>query len=214
MTKRTTMADLEAARDSINTILEKHGHDYRVVIDHAYGQPRPFKQQLGSTGVWDLGPRLPMGECLRWLWAFFDGLLLGTKIAALPEPVVELLQSELWMAFDGAKQDGDDDTPDYMRRLADAVEAIGNPAEAKEWRDYADIISHDMVSPKDMQEGDLIHYGGKHLRVTMIDTDNRIVKARPVEADPDSEPDPTDPHDPTLISMEMNMLAYLLERGV
>ena len=76
MSNRTTMANLDDKVNLINDILERKGDNRRIMIGHAYGQPRAYIVGKDDPygGVWDFSPRLPMGEMLRWLRAFYYGL--------------------------------------------------------------------------------------------------------------------------------------------
>ena len=76
MATRTTMQDLESKAALINDVLGARGDRRRVMIGHAYGQPRAHIVDMDNLygGCSDLSPRLPMGEMLRWLRAFYTGL--------------------------------------------------------------------------------------------------------------------------------------------
>ena len=66
MTKRVTRKDLDAAVVVLNRVTAGDYH-----IGHAYGQPRLERE----GGAFDISPRLPSGELLRWIRAFTDGCI-------------------------------------------------------------------------------------------------------------------------------------------
>ena len=76
MSTRTTQKNLDDKVALINDVLERKGDNRRVMVQHAYGQPRAHIVDKDDIygGVSDLSPRLPMGELLRWLRAFYYGL--------------------------------------------------------------------------------------------------------------------------------------------
>ena len=76
MATRTTMKNLDDKVALINDVLESKGDRRRVMVQHAYGRPRAHIVDMDNLygGTSDLSPRLPMGEMLRWLRAFYTGL--------------------------------------------------------------------------------------------------------------------------------------------
>lgn len=78
---RATRKEIHGVERIINNLLEEHGYEKRIMVGWAYGQPRAYWTYPDSTAESDLSPRLPMGEMLRWLYAFEEGLRIGICVS-------------------------------------------------------------------------------------------------------------------------------------
>lgn len=74
---RATKHQMYDLQDKINLALSEHGYFNSIFMEHAYGKPRVYLLDENKNMVDPLSPRLPLGQMILWLEAYYTGLNMG-----------------------------------------------------------------------------------------------------------------------------------------